>query len=452
MKDPMRASAPLALLLLGLATVLPSPASADPVDDFVQAEALAQKIPGVSIAVVRNGEVIKAQGYGLANVEWNAAATPETLFQAGSVGKQFTATLTMMLVEEGKLGLDDPVSKYIPGTPKSWKGITVRHLLTHTSGISNGLYDKINMRQDYSEDELIKQIISVPLDFRPGEKWSYSNPGYVTLGILIHKATGTFYGDLLRERIFTPLGMSTARIINEADIVLRRAAGYRLKDGELKNQEWVSPALNTTADGSLYMTVLDLAKWDAALYTEKLLKQSSLQQMWTPVKLKSDQPTQYGFGWFITEARGHRLIEHSGAWQGFKAHIARYVDDKLTIIVMANLAQANPGKIAHGLAGLYNAELTPPQRKAIQINPAIFDAYVGEYELRPDFVLKVFREGDRFWTQATGQPRIEVFAESETQFFPTVIEAHLTFVKDTNGKVTHLVLHQQVDHRARKIK
>jgi CubicO group peptidase (beta-lactamase class C family) len=341
------------------ASLVASAQQTDSVDDYVKAAMIAQKIPAVSIAVVRNGEIIKAKGYGLANVELSVPATADTIFQSGSVGKQFTATLVMTLVEEGRMSLDDHISKYIPNAPAIWKDITLRHLLTHTSGISNKIYSQINMRQDYSEDELVEKIAASPLDFQPGEKWSYSNSGYVMLGILIHKATGRFYGDLLKERIFTPLGMSTARIINEADIVPNRAGGYRLVKGELKNQQWVSLALNTTADGSLYLTVLDMAKWDAALYTQKLLKQSSLDMMWTPVKLNDGKTRQYGFGWAFGETHGHRIIEHGGAWQGFTTHIARYVDDKLTIVVLTNLAGANPTKIAHGIAGLYNVELTP---------------------------------------------------------------------------------------------
>ena len=169
--------------------------------------------------------------------------------------------------------------------------------------------------------------------------------------------TGTFYGDVLQERIFRPLGMQSTRIISEADIIPNRAAGYRLVKGELKNQEWVSPALNTTADGSLYFSILDLAKWDAALYTEKLLKRSSLDQMWTVVKLNNGKPNSgnYGFGWEMTSSHGHRVIGHGGSWQGFKTHILRYVDDKLTVVVLANLAEADPGKIAQHVAEIYLA-------------------------------------------------------------------------------------------------
>jgi CubicO group peptidase (beta-lactamase class C family) len=260
----------------------------------------------------------------------------------------------MMLVEEGKIGLDDSIAKYFPEAPASWKPVTIRHLLTHTAGFKDYPKD-FNFRKDYTEDELLKIVTGIPLAFPPGTKWSYSNLGYLTLGVLIHRVTGTFYGDVLQARIFRPLGMQTTRIMSEADIIPNRASGYRLVKGELKNQEWVSPTLNTTADGSLYFSILDLAKWDAALYTDKLLKGSSLEPMWTVARLNDGQPNSghYGFGWEITRAHGHRLIDHEGAWQGFKTQISRYVDDKLTVVVLANLAEADPGKIAEHVAEFY---------------------------------------------------------------------------------------------------
>jgi D-alanyl-D-alanine carboxypeptidase len=442
-------AAGLAVLFL----LLSASARADKVDDFVKAQIQERGIPGVSIAVVRDGQVVKAQGYGLANVELNVPATADTIYQSGSLGKQFTATLVMMLVEEGKLKLDESIRTYMPEAPATWQGITVRHLLTHTAGVSNKLYDNLDMRQDYTEEELFKRITALPLDFKAGEKWAYSNCGYMTLGFLIHKVTGKFYGDLLHEKIFEPLGMTTARIINEADIIPNRADGYRLVDGQLKNQEWVAPLLNTTADGSLYLTVLDLAKWDAALYTEKLLKKSSLDEMWTPVKLNDGSVEDYGFGWFLGAINGHRLIRHGGAWQGFTSDISRYVDDKLTVIVLANRVASAPEQIGRGVAGFYAPELAPVERVAVKIDPKIFDAYAGDYEIVPGFVLTVWREGDQYWAQATGQQRAEIFPESETDFFLRVADAQLTFVKDSIGKVTHLVLHQGgTDREAKKIK
>jgi CubicO group peptidase (beta-lactamase class C family) len=342
------------------------------VDAFVVAEMREQRVPGLALAVLREGKVVKAQGYGLANLELNVAVKPETVFQTGSVGKQFAATAVMMLVEEGKVGLDDKLSKYLEGTPAAWKDVTVRNLLTHTSGIADYTgheYTKagglINLRGDYTEAELYQKLVQLPLNFETGTKWKYSNTGYVLLGFLIHKVTGEFYGDFLQERIFRPLGMSATRIISEADIVANRASGYELVKGEIKNQGWVSATLNTTADGALYTNVVDLGKWDAALYTERLLKRTSFEQMWTAVKLKDGKTYPYGFGWFLGEANGHKLIEHDGAWQGFTMNISRYVDDRLTVIVMTNLDEehSKPEKIAHGVAGLYDSGLKEKEKK-----------------------------------------------------------------------------------------
>ena len=329
------------------------------IDRFIKAEMRRQQIPGVSLAVVRNGKIALLKSYGLSNVEHEVPVKPETVFQSGSIGKQFTATAVMIPVEEGKLSLDDKISKYFTDIPESWKSITVRHLLTHTSGMAEYPPD-FDLRRDLTEDEYLAAIKSVPLAYATGAKWDYSNHGYVTLGILIRKVTGKFYGDFLAERVFKPFGMTTARVISEPDIVQNRAAGYRLVDGKLKNQEWVSPSTNTTADGSLYFTILDLAKWDAALYTDKPLKQSSLAQMWTPVELDTGKAKAYGFGWHTDRIHGRRVTFHGGAWQGFKSFIVRFPDDKLSIIFFANLWDTKDLKLARGLVAIFYPEFALP--------------------------------------------------------------------------------------------
>jgi CubicO group peptidase (beta-lactamase class C family) len=326
------------------------------VTDYVNQETQRQHIPGLALLVVHNGAIVRAEGFGLSNVELQVPVKPETIFQSGSVGKQFTATAVMMLVEEGKIGLDDPLTRTFPEAPATWKNVTVRELLSHTAGF--GDYPKdFDLRKDWTEEQELKLIEGIPLLYPPGTKWEYSNLGYVTLGVLIHRVSGEFYGDFLQRRIFQPLGMSTTRIISEADIIPNRAAGYRLVKGELKNQEWVAPIVNTTADGSLYFSILDLAKWDAALYTDKLLKRSSLDEMWSVAKLKDGRPNpgDYGFGWFIEQRNGHRCIHHDGSWQGFETAIDRYVDDRLTVVALTNLADSKPGEITQYVAEMYLA-------------------------------------------------------------------------------------------------
>lgn len=280
----------------------------------------------------------------------------------------------MMLVEQGRVSLDDSVAKYFPGTPASWKPIRIKNLLSHTSGLAEyespertGPKGPFYLRLDYTEHQLLHKIEALPIENAPGAKWNYRNTNYVLLGFLIHRVTGMFYADYLAKRIFKPLGMSSTRLISDADIIPNRAAGYQWEDDALKNQDWVSPTFNSTADGALYFNVLDLAKWDAALYTTQLLKQSSLDAMWTVYKLNDGQPNgdNYGFAWEITAQNGHRLIEHGGAWQGFTCQISRYPNDSLTVVVLTNSDSAHPDYMAPVIAGLVDAPLLPQKLTAI---------------------------------------------------------------------------------------
>ncbi|MDP9198932.1 MAG: beta-lactamase family protein, partial [Pseudomonadota bacterium] len=299
-----------------------------------------------------------------ANVEHRVPVRPETVFQSGSLGKQFAAAAIQLLAADGKLPIDDPVARWLAPVPATWNDITIRHLLTHTSGIrefENGTDPaQIDLRRDYTEAELVERARGLALDFEPGTQWNYSNTGYLLLGAIIRRASGRFYGDVLAERVFTPLGMTTTRVISESDIVANRAAGYRLVDGVLMNQEWVSPSLNTTADGSLYLTMRDLIQWDRGLREASVLDREQLAAAWTPVKLAGGDSYPYGFGWFIAEQRGRRSIEHSGSWQGFESQIVRLVDDDLSVMLLANLAKADLKRIARTVAGIVDASLALP--------------------------------------------------------------------------------------------
>jgi CubicO group peptidase (beta-lactamase class C family) len=341
----------------------------------VKAEMEREDIPGLAIGVYSRGQILLTQGYGLANVELNVAAKPETIFQSGSVGKQFVSAAIMMLVEEGKIGLDDSIVKYFPNAPKSWEAIRVKNLLSHTSGLAEYASDErigpkgpFYLRLDFTEDELVEKVESLPIEFRPGDEWDYRNTNYLLLGVMIHKVTGSFYADYLQQRIFTPLEMTSTRLISEADIIPNRSSGYKLHGDKLRNQSWVSPTFNSTADGTLYFNVTDLAKWDAALYGTKLLKQSSLDQMWTVFRLNDGKPNSanYGFAWMIDSINGHKVIEHRGGWQGFRSHISRYVDDGITVVVLTNLRSASPDLVAHVVAGLVNPALEPPKMSEIE--------------------------------------------------------------------------------------
>jgi CubicO group peptidase (beta-lactamase class C family) len=338
------------------------------VDAAVRQQMQDQKIPGASLAVVRNGTVIKSAGYGLANLEVGAAAKADTIFAAGSITKQFTASAVMLLVEEGRIGLDDSITKYFPEAPVTWKAITIRHLLTHSSGIpdifgdnDSNMYTKgiIDFHRDYTEDELARAYFAQPLEFQPGTKWHYSNPGYQILGFLIHRVTGKYYGDFFRERFFTPLGMTTTTVFSLVNIVPNRASGYEVVDGRWRNVPlWQTESTLSNADGGLLMSVLDLAKWDAALNTEQILKRPSLEAMWMPVPLDDGSAYPAGMGWFTASAHGHRVVFHTGGGFGFYADISRYLDDRLTIVVMTNIDEQHTDvmKIAADVAAIYLPE------------------------------------------------------------------------------------------------
>ena len=353
------------------------PLSADQVtaiDRFVNTAMNNRQIPGVAVGVYSRGQVLLAKGYGLSNVELSVPVKPETVFQSGSVGKQFTSAAIMMLVEEGKINLDDSIVKYFPGAPETWNPILIKNLLSHTSGLSEyesgdriGSKGAFYLRLDFSEDELTAKVETLPIDFKVGEQWGYRNTNYLLLGIIIHKVTGIPYADFLQERIFKPLGMTSTRLISEADIIPNRASGYELHHNQLKNQEWVSPTFNSTADGTLYFNVPDLARWDGALYGTTLLKQSSLDRMWTvyPLNDGKPNPASYGFGWMTEPMNGHKTTQHGGAWQGFTCYILRYPDDNLSVAVLANLAGGGPGMIAKVVAGLISPALMPPRLAAI---------------------------------------------------------------------------------------
>jgi CubicO group peptidase (beta-lactamase class C family) len=332
------------------------------IDRYVRDEIRRERVPGVSVAIVQGGRVVLARGYGEANVELHAPATDSTVYQSGSVGKQFTAALILRLAAAGRVRLDDPIRRHLTEGPPAWDSVTIRHLLTHTSGIPDYTDSAVNYQRPYTEDELVRIAAGLPQEFHAGNHWHYGNTGYLLLGAIVRRATGVFYGDLLRQEIFTPLGMRTARIISEADIVPNRAAGYELVDDSLHNQAWVHPTLNTTADGSLYLTVHDLARWVIGWDAGRVLSAADREQAWTPVRLNDGSTYPYGFGWEITELRTQRLVGHTGSWQGFKTSIQRVPSRDLTVIVLANLDRARPEAMSLAIAGLIDSSMVPPHR------------------------------------------------------------------------------------------
>jgi D-alanyl-D-alanine carboxypeptidase len=382
-------------LLVGCAAQIP--VKADQIDDYITTQMQRLHIPGVSLAVVRDGRTIKAQGYGFANLELKAPATKETVYEIGSTSKQFTATAIMMLVEDGKIHLDDSITKYFPEAPQEWRGIMIRHLLSHTSGIQNHVavphwldVFRTNLAFETAppRDELLKMFFKLPIEFQPGESWAYDNTGYYLLGIIIEKASGKSYWQFLDERIFKPLGMIATRNTDPQPIVPNRASGYEWKNDHFENRPVLLPAIAFSA-GSFLSTVEDMTRWDAALDGEKLLKKPSLKQMWTAATAKdgADAPFNYGFGWFIEKYHGHRVVQHSGGTPGFSSVIYRFLDDNLTIIILTNHADRILDQLTIDLAGIClpamrrpDANPDPDPKTTATLKDVVSGLLNGKYE------------------------------------------------------------------------
>lgn len=350
----------------------------DSIEHLVRAEMSRQHIPGMSVLIMHGDSVLLSRGYGYANVELGVPASDSTVYQSGSVGKQFTAALVLMLVEQGRLRLDDPIAKLLPEGKSRWRAVTVRHLLNHTSGIPDSTDGTVDLHGEYTEDQLVRIAAGLPLAFGPGERWSYSNTGYLLLGALIHRATGSFYGDLLAKDLFGPLRMPSARTISEADIVPNRAAGYQLVKGKLKNQDWVSPSLNTTADGSLYLSLRDYVRWAVALNHRTLPSGSVLDSAWAPARLDGGRVYPYGTGWMLLPQRAHVNIGHTGSWQGFQTSIQRYPEFDLTVVALSNLGGSRPGPMSQAIAGIIEPELAAPHTLSAEPPPGSVEARLPE--------------------------------------------------------------------------
>jgi CubicO group peptidase (beta-lactamase class C family) len=393
-----------------------------------------------SVLVARGETVVLDKGYGFANLEWDIPNSPTTKFRLGSITKQFTAACILLLEERGKLKVDDPVKKYMPDAPAAWDKVTILNVLTHTSGIPS-----FTDFPDYESTEaipttpekLVARFRDKPLEFQPGEKWKYSNSGYVLLGYLIEKISGESYEKFVQENIFTPLGMKDSGYDSNSAIIRHRAAGYSPGPNGPQNTGFIHMSIPFAAS-ALYSTTEDLLRWEQGLFGGKVLSPAPLQKMTTPFQ------HDYACGLGVRMVNGHKLIEHGGGIEGFNTQLSYYTEDKLTVVVLGNLNGSAPNDIATKLAALAHGEkvVLASERKEIAVPPKILAKYVGSYELHPDLVLVVTLENGQLMAQPTDQPKAPIFAESETKFFLKVVDAQIEFFKNENGEVTHLVLHQ----------
>jgi CubicO group peptidase (beta-lactamase class C family) len=523
--------------------------------DAVMSEVYQPGQPGAAIIVRKNGQTVIRKGYGLADLELQVPVEPDMVFRLGSITKQFTAVSILILAQEGRLGLQDEITKFLPDYPTQGRKITIEHLLTHTSGIQSytDMAEWLPLwRKDFSVKELVDLFKDKPMQFEPGESWAYNNSGYVLLGAIIDKVSGESYEQFVDGHIFKPLGMKSSCYGSTERVIPRRVPGYQMGKGGFVNAPYLSMT-QPYAAGSLLSNVDDLAVWSEAVFSGKLVKKEWLDKAFTPYKLKNGESSGYGFGWFAADFGGHRSIEHGGGINGFTSYEMTFPEDKIFLAILTNsavegrgpepravkiawlaLGLAEPERKAVGLAaknldpltGVYvgerkqefyisrdgnklfaqrqggaksellaasaaefftgdnparilavkdaagnvirvriesrigpaqvyskTAKPIPSPRKVAVVDPKIYDLYAGDYELAPDFIITILRRGDKLISQATGQPEIELFPESETRFFLKVVDAQVDFVKDAGGRVTGLVLHQGgMDLPAKKVK
>jgi CubicO group peptidase (beta-lactamase class C family) len=441
------------LIAAGADADVPWPAPEEVLDARLQ-EATQGGRSGVSVLVARDGQILLEQGWGYASVEHEVPFTPATKSRIGSVTKQFTAAAILRLAEQGKLGLQDPLDKYFPEFPRGSE-VTLRHLLTHTSGMHNYTAKPEFMSTvtvPAQSDDLIRSFQKDPFDFAPGERWAYCNSGYFLLGAIVAKVSGCSYGDFLQREFFAPLGMTNSGVHSATAILMHEASGYSYAGGKF------SKAINWDMSraggaGALYSTVGDLFRWNEAVFGGQVLKDDTLREAFTPVMTRQDtepagkKDTGYGCGWSLGKTRGLRVIEHGGGLHGFLSYLLRYPEQKLTVAVLANASDPppvlTPDVIAAQAAELYLwREMKPRERpETLSLDVAALEAFVGRYDYGGP-ILTVTREGKQLHAQLTGQPRFEIFAKSADTLFWKVVEAEVQFVKNDAGEVVKAI-HKQ---------
>lgn len=448
MKRPIHRLLPR-LVLIGLALAAPSALAADVASDLDKLFSAAYPAdgPGAAVLVEQNGKPLLRKAYGLADLELGVPLAPDSIFRIGSITKQFTSVLVMQLVQEGKLAENDPITKFFPDFPPAQgQGVTVRHLMTHTSGIPS--YTDLaewlpRIREDLSVQQILDFTKDKPRDFPPGTQWKYSNTGYIVLGAILEKVEGKPYAQIVKDRIFKPLGMTSSSYGEEARIILRRAKGYGGSAGSYQNAPYLSMT-QPFAAGSLLSTVDDLARWNAALYGESVLAAPYRDRLWQPALLADGRNTHYSYGWGIWEYEGHQVISHSGGIHGFATDALRVPDAKLFVAVLSNYpgAPRSPGSLTlEAMALVLGKPLA--SRPAITLPAAKLDEVVGVYEVegRADDVRVITREGDKLFAQRTNSPKLEIRAKREDRLFYLDRVDEIEFQRDAAGKVTgHMMI------------
>ena len=405
--------------------------------------------PGAAVIVVRDGTTIFRKGYGTANVELGVPIRPDMVFRLGSITKQFTAVAILMLADRSKLSLQDRISKYIPRYPMHGHKITIEHLLTHTSGIKD-FTSMPEFHQEAKEDKSVIDHIALfkdqPMVFAPGERHEYNNSGYFLLGAIIENITGQTYEEFLQRNIFDKLGMNNTYYDLPSKIIPGRVCGYSKGTDGIQNASYISMT-RPYAGGSLASSVDDLAKWDAALYTNKLLKQSTRKKAWTPYRLSDGNTISYGYGWAISPYHDHTIIQHGGGISGFINYAIRVPEKRVYVAVLTNSLNpaAQPRYISLKLAALAIDEpLQDPV--AISLSKSTLQQFAGQYTVinNPMLTISVKCKGNQLYAQfAPGAPPIEIYPHTPSAFFMKDALLQLHFVSNPDDRDYKLQLWDQ---------
>lgn len=379
--------------------------------------------PGAAVLVAKDGKIIFRKGYGLANVEHSVPITPDTVFRIASMTKQFTAVAILMLMERGRLELDDPIAKYLPDYPNGDR-ITIRHLLTHTSGVWDYVQlDEVlqGLRRDVTVDELLAFFKDKPLDFEPGERMAYSNSGYTLLGAIIEKVSGRPYADFLQDSIFKPAGMTSTTVDSHDKIILHRAAGYETRNGELHNVPFMSMT-ESFANGNIAASVNDLFRWNEALFNG-LIKPKTLEQATSPTKLNDGTYADSGFGFGISQIKGRKAVIHPGGIRGFLAYGLMAPSERLYVVWLSNHPAPQPRTPSDLVAELAAIAMGEPFSRGapVELPEDLLKAYAGAYVGPPGSgaayieECSLERRGPALWLHVYDTP-YETVPTSSTEF------------------------------------
>jgi len=441
---------PIALLAtLPLLPALAAPALAD--SPSARAEAIDRIMsryyrpgePGAAVIVVDGGKTIFRKGYGIANLEHGIPVTPETVFAIGSMTKQVTAVATLLLVEDGKLSLGDPIGKYLPAYATHRDSITVEHLLTHTSGIPD--YTREQEFYQHACDEVTLEAVVDSFEdrellFEPGERWSYSNSGYVLLGAIVEAVSGTTYEEFLRQRIFEVAGMTSTQIGDASRIIEGRATGYQAGDDGWVNARLPSMSQYSSA-GAIWSTVDDLARWNAALVEGRIIDREMLERAWSRYELDDGSFTSYGYGWGVGEWQADRVIEHNGGMAGFRSDGVWIPDHGLYVALLTNASGTIPEPYFVARKVATEALGQPWEPQAVALGAETLSRYPGVYRTDANTPMVVRLDGDRLFTQWAGGEKVRAIPRSETELFYEGSFRHLSMEIDAAGEVRSMTIH-----------